>query len=374
MLNKERIVREFIELVGVPCPSKDERREAELIMARLRALGLEPEMDDVHLRTGGTCGNVWAYFKGNVPNAPVLFFEAHMDSVAPATGTKVVRRGGVLYSDGTTTLGGDDKVGVAAMLELVRALQEDAVPHGDIQLLFTVSEETGCLGARYLERSRIRGDFGYCLDTGGTMGEITYAAPKLYELYAAVTGKAAHAGVAPETGINAIMLAAGALSKIPAHGRLDHETTLNTGVFHGGIGNNIVAPEAAFVIDMRSLDVQKLERLKDSTIDLLRRHVEAGGGKFSVEVREACPAVAVDTQHAAVKLAIRAAEALGYPPSLKKAGGCSDANFLCGYGLPCVLLATGMSNIHTTEEYLAEDDLFGVARWMYEIVRLAAQN
>ena len=134
MLNKERLIDEFIELVSVPCPSKGEKEVAELIMSKLRAMGIEPEMDKAHEKTGGNCGNVWAYIKGNVPTAPVLFFEAHMDSVAPTTGTKVVRKDGVLYSDGTTTLGGDDKVGVAAMLEVVRALKEDGVPHGDIQL------------------------------------------------------------------------------------------------------------------------------------------------------------------------------------------------------------------------------------------------
>ena len=135
MINKTRLIDEFIELVSVPCPSKDEKQEAELIMAKLRELGLEPEMDKAHEKTGGTCGNVWAYVKGTVPNAPKLLFEAHMDSVAPTTGTKVVRKDGVLYSDGTTTLGGDDKVGVAAMLEAVRALKEDGVAHGDVQLI-----------------------------------------------------------------------------------------------------------------------------------------------------------------------------------------------------------------------------------------------
>lgn len=92
MINKTRLIDEFIELVSVPCPSKDEKQEAELIMAKLRELGLEPEMDKAHEKTGGTCGNVWAYVKGTVPNAPKLLFEAHMDSVAPTTGTKVVRK------------------------------------------------------------------------------------------------------------------------------------------------------------------------------------------------------------------------------------------------------------------------------------------
>ena len=374
MVNKERMIAEFIELVAVPCPSKDEAQEAALIMEKLRQLGLEPVMDKAHEKTGGTCGNVWAYVKGNVPEAPVLFFEAHMDSVAPTTGTKVVRRDGILYSDGTTTLGGDDKVGITAMLETVRALQEDGAPHGDIQLCFTVSEEIGCLGVVNMDKAWIKADYGYCLDIGGTPGEITYAAPKLYDIFVTVKGKAAHAGVASEEGINAIMLAAKAISKLPAYGRLDKETTLNIGMFNGGVGNNIVCPEVKFVIDMRSLNVPRLEKLKEDTLAIIKETCEAGGATVEFEVVEGCPAVELSPDHESIKLAAQAAESLNFKVELKTTGGCSDGNYLCGYGLPCGLLATGMSNVHTTEEYLKEEDLFNTARWMYEICTLAAKK
>ena len=374
MINEARLLNEFIELVSVPCPSKDEKAEAELIMAKLRELGLEPVMDKAHEKTGGTCGNVWAYVKRTVPDAPTLLFEAHMDSVAPTTGTKVVRKDGVLYSDGTTTLGGDDKVGVAGMLEAVRALKEDGVAHGDIQLLFTISEEIGCLGVVNLDKSWIKADYGYCMDIGGNMGEITYAAPKLYDIYVTVKGKAAHAGIAPEEGVNAIMLAAEALSKLPAYGRIDAETTFNIGVFNAGIGTNIVCPEAKFVIDMRSLNVPKLEKLKDDTLALIKETVEAGKGQVEFELVEGCPAVELSKDHPCIELAKRSAERLGFKVELKTTGGCSDGNYLCGYGLPCGLLATGMSNVHTTEEYLKESDLYDTARWIYETVKVAAEK
>lgn len=372
LVDKERLVKEFIELVSVPCPSKDERAEAELIMGKLRALGIDPQMDNANAKTRGTCGNVWAYVKGNVPAAPVLLFEAHMDSVAPTTGTKVIRKDGLLCSDGTTTLGGDDKAGIESILEALRALKEDGIPHGDIQLCFTISEEIGCLGVVNMDKSYIKADFGYCLDSGGTPGEITYAAPKLYDIYVTVKGKAAHAGLAPEEGINALMLAAKAITNLPDYGRLDKETTLNIGVFKAGQGSNIVCPEAEFVIDMRSMDVVKLERLKDSTLAIIKEIVENGGGKVEFKVVEGCPAVAVSTDHACVKLAAKAAEKLDFKTVLMTTGGCSDGNYLCGYGLPCVLLATGMSNVHTTEEYLKEDDLFNTARWVYTIIKEAA--
>ena len=130
MINKTRILNEFIELVSVPCPSKDEKAEADLLVQKLQAMGLEVKVDDAGRKIGGTTGNVWAFLSGNVEGAAGLFFEAHMDSVPPTTGTKVVLRDGVLYSDGTTTLGGDDKVGIAAVLEAVRAVQEQVARLG----------------------------------------------------------------------------------------------------------------------------------------------------------------------------------------------------------------------------------------------------
>ena len=130
MINETRILNEFIELVSVPCPSKDEKAEADLLVQKLQAMGLEVKVDDAGRKIGGITGNVWAFLPGNVEGAAGLFFEAHMDSVPPTTGTKVVRRDGVLYSDGTTTLGGDDKVGIAAVLEAVRAVQEQVARLG----------------------------------------------------------------------------------------------------------------------------------------------------------------------------------------------------------------------------------------------------
>ena len=230
------------------------------------------------------------------------------------------------------------------------------------------------MGVVNLDKSWIKADYGYCMDIGGNMGEITYAAPKLYDIYVTVKGKSAHAGIAPEQGVNAIMLAAEALSKLPAYGRIDEETTFNIGVFNAGIGTNIVCPEAKFVIDMRSLNVPKLEKLKDDTLALIKETVEAGKGQVEFEVVEGCPAVELSKDHPCIELAKRSAERLGFKVELKTTGGCSDGNYLCGYGLPCGLLATGMSNVHTTEEYLKESDLYDTARWIYETVKVAAEK
>ena len=373
-INEERLKNTFIELVGVPCPSCDEKREADLLVKKLQELGMEPKVDRAGEQCGGTTGNVWGFLKGNVPGALRLFFEAHMDSVAPTTGTNVIEKDGVLYSDGTTTLGGDDKSGVAAVLEAMQCIIENDLPHGDIQVCFTIGEETGSYGVRYMDKTMIQADAGYCMDCGGHPGAIFNASPKAINLKLKVKGKSAHAGLEPEKGINAIMLAADALHALPAYGRIDEETTLSVDMIDGGLASNIVPEACEIVIDMRCPNQTKLERLKKETVEIFRNVVEAKGGAVEVAVKEVAPGVNLNTDHATVKLAATAAEKLGFPVSTGFTGGCSDANFLCGMGLPTVLLATGMDKIHTTEERLALEDLYNAASWVLGIVEEAAEQ
>ena len=373
-INEGRLKSTFVELVGVPCPSCDEKQEANLLVKKLQELGMEPKVDRAGEQCGGTTGNVWGFLKGDVPGALRLFFAAHMDSVAPTTGTNVIEKDGVLYSDGTTTLGGDDKSGVAAVLEAMQCIIENDLPHGDIQVCFTIGEETGSYGVRYMDNTMIQADAGYCMDCGGHPGAIFNASPKAINLKLKVKGKSAHAGLEPEKGINAIMLAADALHALPAYGRIDAETTLSVDMIDGGLAPNIVPEACEIVIDMRCPNQTKLERLKNETVEIFRNVVEAKGGAVEVAVKEVAPGVNLNTDHATVKLAATAAEKLGFPVSTGFTGGCSDANFLCGMGLPTVLLATGMDKIHTTEERLALEDLYNAASWVLGIVEEAAEQ
>ena len=371
IINEERLKQTFVELVGVPCPSGDEKAEAELLISIMKAMGLDVAVDDAGEKCGSTTGNVWGFLKGNVPGAVRLFFEAHMDSVAPTTGTTVIEKDGVLYSDGTTTLGGDDKSGIAAVLEAVQCVIENDLPHGDVQVCFTIGEETGSNGVRFMDKSMLKADVGYCMDSNGHPGAIYNASPKAINLKLKVHGKSAHAGMEPEKGINAIMLAAKALHALPSYGRLDEETTLSVDMINGGLASNIVPELCEVIVDMRCPDEEKLERLKNETIALFRNIVESGGGTLETEVKDVAPGVNLSAAHATVKLATAAAEKLDFPVSTGFTGGCSDANFLCGMGLPTVLLATGMDKIHTTEECLALEDLYNAARWVLRIIREA---
>ena len=144
MINKNRVLDEFFALVSIRCSTLDEREMGNLLTARLRELGAaEIHEDNAGEILGGNCGNIVANFKGSVSGVPTVMLTAHMDCVEPCAGIRPQLVDGVIRSDGTTILGADDKAGVVAILETLRCLREQHIPHGDLQLDFTAAEEGG---------------------------------------------------------------------------------------------------------------------------------------------------------------------------------------------------------------------------------------
>ena len=143
-------------------------------------------------------------------------------------------------------------------------------------------------------------------------------------------------------------------------------------MIQGGLAPNIVPDECRFMVDMRCDDEERLDAFYTDLTERFRRIVEAGGGTLTAVQETLAPAVSLPEDHPGVQLAAQAARNLGFPVSCQFTGGCSDANFLCGMGLPSLLLATGMDRIHTVQERLALQDLYDAARWTLEIMRLAA--
>lgn len=189
MINKERVLKEFFELVQITCSTKNERQIADLLKGRLAELGLEVSEDNAGEKIGGNTGNVFAYLKGSKTTAPRVMFGAHMDCVEPCANVKPILKDGIITSDGTTILGADDKAGVVAILETLRVLKEKSIEHGDIQVVFTVSEEGGINGSKNMDTSFLKADYGYALDSSGIPGEIVIMAPGQYKITAVVKAK-----------------------------------------------------------------------------------------------------------------------------------------------------------------------------------------
>lgn len=372
-LNKERMLAEFKEIVAVPCHSLQERPVFEMLRAKLEALGFTVEEDDAGEKLGGNCGNLWAFLPANKEGAVSVLFSAHMDGVEPCGGTTVIQKDGVLYSDGTTILGGDDKSGVVGILEGVRMLVEENGEHGDIQILFTIAEEGGVNGSRCMDRSKLKAEVAYALDGEGAPGEIVIGAPGQYRYKISVHGKKAHGGVEPEKGINAIMIAAKALAEVERYGRIDEETTCNIGLISGGVATNVVPDLVEIEGDVRSRNNDKLEAIREEVVSTICNAVEKYGAKYTAEVEHKYSGFFIDTNSTVVKLAERACELHGFTPDITQTGGGSDANFFNAYGVPCVILGTGMQNVHTVDEYLKEEDLYNSALMVYGILQAACE-
>ncbi len=372
MVNKERMLAEFFELVKITCSTRAEREVVDMVKARLDALGLEVREDDVGAKIGGNCGNVLALLKGTVPSAPVLMLSAHLDSVEPCAGIKPQLKDGVITSAGDTVLGADDKAGVASILEALRIVRENGIAHGDIQVVFTVAEEGGVNGSKNMDRSLLKADFGYVLDSGGAPGRIINAAPGQNSIKVVIRGKSAHAGVAPEEGINAIVVAGKAMAQLK-QGRIDAETTANVGVIKGGQATNIVPDYVEIACEARSRNAAKLEAQTKHMVDIFEQVAAANGAKAEISVKKAYDPYVLTDDMPVVALAIQAAESIGLTPVLEATGGGSDANFFNAFGVPSAVLAVGMSKVHTTAEFIKEADLYKTAELVVEIIKAAAE-
>ena len=372
MINEKRVLEEFLELVQIRCSTRDEREVADLLTKKLTDLGGTVREDKAGEKLGGNTGNLVADFPGTI-EAPTIMLTAHMDCVEPCEGVKPIVKDGIIRSDGTTILGGDDKAGVTAILETLRQLQERNIPHGPLQVVFTVAEENGVHGSQNLDQSLLHADFGFTLDTHNHPGHITFMAPGKNQIKIHIEGKASHAGVCPEAGINAIC-AAGQLIAGAPQGRIDKETTCNLGKIVGGSATNVVAESCDIFYESRSRDKAKLDKLTQEICDHFTNGAKETGCQITAEVSPDYGPYLLAKDSPVIATAARAAEKIGLPVSLEEAGGGSDANHFNTYDIPTAVLAVGMEKAHTKEEYIEEKDLYDAARWALAIVQEAAKN
>ena len=373
LVNKDRLVGNFIKMVETASISGQEGNFRDLLKGKLAVLGLVAEEDQAGKVLQGNSGNLLVKIPGTVQKPGVLF-AAHMDTVVPGTGIKaIIDTDEVIRSEGNTILGSDDKAGIAALLEAVEVVLQNRLAHPPLELLFTVSEEQGLLGAKNFDFSRLEAQQGYVLDSGGAPGSIVIQSPCQNEIEYRVYGQSAHAGINPEDGINAVQVMAKALAAMPC-GRVDNETTCNFGIIEGGIARNIVAPSCRVKGEARSLKRGKLNSLTSELLQIFKSEVEKNGGRAEAEVVLLYPEITLQAEEEVVERAVKAAEKIGLSAQLLSTGGGSDASIISGHNIRCANLGIGMNAVHTTEEYIRIEDLVNDARLILSIIEEAAQN
>jgi tripeptide aminopeptidase len=378
MISAERMADTFMDLVRIDSISREEGRLAAFLRDELTALGAVTMVDGSAAQTGSDTGNLIARIPGEGAAAPLLF-SAHMDTVEPGRGITPMLTNGRFTSDGKTILGADDKSAIAILLEMLRVLKASGRPHPPLELVFSTCEEIGLLGAKHLDWSLISARQGYVLDTRDPAGLVTRA-PSANRLKFTVVGRDAHAGSAPENGINAILIAAKAIARLEL-GRIDAETTCNLGVISGGDATNIVPKKVQVDGEVRSHNESKLEAVTQRMIEAFQE----AAASYPDRREDDLPYVRIDVHpdfrrthipdtHAVVRMAFQAAGRLNRPLSLQIAGGGSDANVFFQQGIMTGVLGTGMTDVHSVREYVDLQDMVRACEMTLGIVAVYQEN
>jgi tripeptide aminopeptidase len=346
----------FLELAAIPSPSGHERLVAERVSAELASLGLAPVLDGTGPVVESDSDNLFARLEPSVGGGVPIFFCAHLDTVVPTGPIEPIVQNGVVRNAAGTILGADNKAAIASMVEAVRRVLAENRLHAGIELVFTTREETGCQGASAFDAGRLRAKAGFVYDHAAPIGDVVVAAPYQRTIDVVFRGRSAHAGINPEDGRSAIQAASRAVADLRL-GRVDDETTANVGRIEGGTARNVVPDRCALVAEARSRDEGKLLALLEEMLDTFAFAASVCDCDVETQVSQLYSGYRLGRDDPALQLAFRALERSGFPPRGVEVGGGADANVFIARGIPCVVLANGMANIHSPDEEIAVADV-----------------
>jgi len=377
MISRDRMTVYVEDLIKIDSISRKEKDVALKLKKDMEKLGAECAFDDAGEKVGGNTGNLIVKFEGNKRNSAPLLLSSHMDTVEPGEGIKPKIEKGIMRSDGTTILGSDDKSGLAIIVEVLRTLKEKDLPHGDIEIAFTICEEVGLLGAKFIDAGRFRSKKGVVLDSS-TPDRLVLKCPSSDKITVEIKGYEAHAGLCPENGLNAIRIASEAIALMTI-GRIDHETTANIGIIKGGTAVNTVPGYVKVSGEARSHDNAKLDAQIEHMISCFfeassNHALKINGRTITPEVNTSVQRIYnrmdVSDDSVVTRLVDNAVDKLGHNIKHHTTGGGCDANYFNYKGIECVNLGTGMYDLHTLNEYLVLDEFYRSAEIVLEAVQL----
>jgi tripeptide aminopeptidase len=366
---KARLRELFVRLCEIESPSGSEGAVARVVREEIEGIGLEVSEDGSAPETGADCGNLLTRLAGGDANRWV-FMGAHLDTVPPADRVEVELADGYYLNSREAVLGADNKAAVAMLVELARILAQGGGPVG-LELVFTTSEEIGLRGASAFDVAQLRSRYGYVFDHASPIGELVVAAPTYYQVEGRFRGRAAHAGLRPEEGRNAVVAAARAIGELEL-GRIDDETTANIGRIEGGTAANVVAERCSVVAETRSLDASKAGARAQAMVDTFSWAASEAEVDLDATVEQQFRAFRLEPGDEVVRVAGAGLRDCGFEPVLRSSGGGSDANAFNSAGLPCVNVANGTERNHTPDERVSAASLDAMLDVALRIVACAA--
>ncbi len=372
MINQERLVKTFMDLVKVDSETRHEGNFQKYLEERFRLLGVSVFADNAAALTGFGGNNLLCRYEGE-EGRPAVFFSSHMDTVTPGQGIKPQIVDGNICSDQTTILGADDKAGIAIMLELIEVVKENHIPHGTIEFVISIGEESGLVGIKVFDCSQLRAKFGFILDNAGPVGSIVVGSPTHYWMNISIQGLAAHAGLEPEKGISALAIAVEAMAEMKL-GRIDSETTANVGVIKGGTANNVVMDHLDISAEARSISKEKCEAQVKHMVERFEKAAAKHGGQVKIETTKMYEGFRFGEDTKVVQIASQAIQNIGSPVRFEESGGGSDTNIFNAEGYESANLSIGYEKVHTVYEYIPASELTKAALMAVEIVKVVYQQ
>lgn len=360
------ILTHFLNLVKISSPSKEELGVSSYIKNIVSKYEeIEIYEDNTGEKINGTCGNLIVKINGQ--GEPIAF-DAHMDTVEPCEKITPILKGSKVYSDGTSILGADDKAGIAVMISLIEEIIEKNIPHPPITFIFSVCEENSLQGAKNIEKNIIKDlKYIFVLDGEGEIGTAIVKTPYGCKGNIKIIGKEAHAGVSPEKGINALCVAAEAISYLKI-GRVDKNTTSNIGVISGGKASNIVMGSVEMKFEARSYEKEELIKFIDNVKNVFLNVCKKNNATLEENLRYGTPGYYIKENDSIIKIIKLACEKIGVRFNGISCGGGSNANVYRKHGINAINLGLNMKDEHSKNEHIDIKDLETLKRLLLEII------
>ncbi|MBF1053882.1 MAG: M20/M25/M40 family metallo-hydrolase [Parvimonas sp.] len=373
-MNKERLLNTFLDLVKIYSPSRNEINVMKYITEKLEKLGVKYILHDHSAEYGGNTPVIIAKLEKNCDdtNLKAISLSAHMDVVEPSKDLDVYVEDGLVKTRTETTLGGDDKGGVAIILETFESLVENNLPHNDVFAVITPSEEVGLLGAKSIKWEEIPDEFTpakdmLVLDNGGGADLVAVEGPCMYKINVHYEGASAHAGIEPEKGRSAILAMSNAIAKMRI-GRLNDYTTSNIGSIISEFPTNVVPKDCKIRMEVRCLNEDEAKENVDNYVDIFEKTAKEFEVKCNIGIEYDYPPLKQIDGNVLLNRVLDAYNKVGVVAKPIKIGGGCDGNIYLKNGFNSVILGVGMYKIHTIEEYLVISDMEKTAEAVLEFI------